>query len=74
MDTGNSDNTNREYTSLNVERPQIDFESVGGMEQIKEQIRMKVIYPLDHAEMFAQYGKKVGFCGRRRFVNKTAPS
>lgn len=42
------------------ERPKLKFEEVGGMESVKEQIRIKIIYPLTHAEMYAAYGKKVG--------------
>jgi SpoVK/Ycf46/Vps4 family AAA+-type ATPase len=30
------------------------------MEEVKEHIRMKIIYPLENQEMFKQYGKKVG--------------
>lgn len=44
----------------NIEKPQIKFDDVGGMEAVKEQIRVKVIYPITHAEMFAAYGKKTG--------------
>ena len=36
----------------NIEKPRIKFEDVGGMETVKEQIRVKVIYPITHAEMF----------------------
>jgi ATP-dependent 26S proteasome regulatory subunit len=43
-----------------VERPKITFRDVGGMEAVKEEIRMKIIYPLQHAEMFRAYGKTVG--------------
>ncbi len=43
-----------------IERPTIDFEQVGGMDAVKEQIRVKIIYPITHAEMFAAYGKKAG--------------
>ncbi|PQO43757.1 ATP-binding protein [Blastopirellula marina] len=42
------------------ERPKIKFADVGGMTAVKEDIRMKAIYPLEQAEMFAAYGKKVG--------------
>lgn len=45
---------------LEVERSDINFENVGGMDEVKEQIRMKIIYPLENQEMFKQYGKKVG--------------
>ncbi|MEX2187297.1 MAG: AAA family ATPase [Pirellulales bacterium] len=43
-----------------VERPKIKFADVGGMEAVKEEIRMKIIYPLEHAEMFKAYGKAIG--------------
>jgi SpoVK/Ycf46/Vps4 family AAA+-type ATPase len=43
-----------------MERPSISFEDVGGMEQLKEEIRMKIIYPLTHPEIFEAYGKTAG--------------
>ncbi|MBX3414602.1 MAG: AAA family ATPase [Pirellulales bacterium] len=43
-----------------AERPQINFNDVGGMEPLKEEIRLKIIYPIEHAEMFRAYGKPVG--------------
>ena len=43
-----------------IEKPTINFDEVGGMEAVKEQIRVKIIYPITHAEMFAAYGKKAG--------------
>lgn len=45
---------------LDVEKSGITFENVGGMEEVKEHVRMKIIYPLENQEMFKQYGKKVG--------------
>ncbi|MES2594638.1 MAG: AAA family ATPase [Verrucomicrobiota bacterium] len=42
------------------EKPKLNFDKVGGMEAVKEQIRMKIIYPLQHAELFKAYDKKVG--------------
>lgn len=42
------------------EKPKLNFASVGGMEGLKEEIRMKIIYPLKHAELFKAYDKKVG--------------
>ncbi len=42
------------------ERPKLAFKDVGGMEALKEEIRMKIIYPLQHAELFKAYDKKVG--------------
>ncbi len=43
-----------------VERPAITFQDVGGMESVKEQIALKILYPLRHPEMYQAYGKQVG--------------
>jgi AAA+ superfamily predicted ATPase len=43
-----------------IERPKTTFGNVGGMDPVKEEIRMKIILPLEHPEMFEAYGKKVG--------------
>lgn len=43
-----------------IERPTLSFANVGGMEALKEDIRMKIIYPMEHAELFRAYDKKVG--------------
>ncbi len=42
------------------ERPKLSFRDVGGMDAVKEEIRMKIIYPLQHADLFKAYDKKVG--------------
>jgi AAA+ superfamily predicted ATPase len=42
------------------EKPKLKFDDVGGMDTVKEEIRMKIIYPLQHAELFKAYDKKVG--------------
>ena len=66
---------------VGIERPGIDFSQVGGMEELKEEIRMKIIYPLQHAEMFRAYGKSVGGgilmygppgCGKTHLARATA--
>lgn len=41
-------------------RPTLRFSDVGGMDAVKEEIRMKIIYPLQHADLFKAYDKKVG--------------
>lgn len=41
-------------------RADIRFADVGGMEKVKEDIRMKIIHPLKNPELFAAYGKKPG--------------
>lgn len=42
------------------DKPKLKFADVGGMDEVKEEIRMKIIYPLQHAELFKAYDKKVG--------------
>ena len=43
-----------------VHRTDVKFSQVGGMESVKEDIRMKILYPMQNAELFAAYGKKAG--------------
>lgn len=42
------------------ERPTISFADVGGMDSVKEEIRMKILYPLQNPDLFRAYGKKIG--------------
>ena len=42
------------------ERPKISFAEVGGMDSVKEEIRMKILYPLQNPDLFRAYGKKIG--------------
>ncbi len=43
-----------------IEQPKMKFDDVGGMDAVKEEIRMKIIYPLQKPELFRAYGKKIG--------------
>jgi AAA+ superfamily predicted ATPase len=43
-----------------IERPKIAFGSVGGMEKVKDEIRLKIIHPLTHPELYKAYGKPIG--------------
>ena len=49
-----------EKDSLFLEKPDMDFSKVGGMENIKEEIRIKIIQPLQNPDLFKAYGKKAG--------------
>jgi len=43
-----------------LEKPDVNFSDVGGLDAIKKEIDLKIIKPLDNAELYAAYGKKVG--------------
>jgi AAA+ superfamily predicted ATPase len=43
-----------------VERPTVTFADVGGMDAVKEEVRLKIVYPLAHADLYQAYGKPVG--------------
>lgn len=42
------------------ERPDITFADVAGLEEVKEQIRLKLLYPFTHPELAEQYGIQPG--------------
>ena len=70
----NEDGDNRH---LDIERPKITFEDVGGMGEVKEQVRMKIIFPLKHPDLYKAYGKKIGaaycYMARRAVAKRTSP-
>lgn len=53
-----------EWTPANaegdIEQPAVNFADVGGMDRVKEEIRMKIILPLKQPDLFKAYGKKAG--------------
>ena len=64
-----------------IERPKVRFDDVGGMDALKEEIRLKIIYPLQHPEMYQAYGKAIGGgilmygppgCGKTHLARATA--
>jgi len=46
--------------ALSPELPAIDFSDIGGLDALKEEIRLKIIYPLQHPDMYRAYGKAAG--------------
>jgi len=75
------DGDENETPNVEIERPKIKFDSVGGMADLKEEIRMKIIHPLQNAEMFKAYGKAIGGgilmygppgCGKTHLARATA--
>ena len=76
-----SGNVEEDATSVEIERPKITFKDVGGMDKLKEEIRMKIIAPLEHPEIYKAYGKKIGGgilmygppgCGKTHLARATA--
>jgi transitional endoplasmic reticulum ATPase len=66
---------------VEVERPKVTFKDVGGMDALKDEIRMKIIHPLTHADLYKAYGKKIGGgilmygppgCGKTHLARATA--
>ncbi len=73
--------TNASAVTGNLEKPTISFADVGGMEAVKEEIRMKIIHPLNHPELYKAYGKPIGGgilmygppgCGKTHLARATA--
>ncbi|MBL9187221.1 MAG: AAA family ATPase [Opitutaceae bacterium] len=47
-------------TAEEPEKPTTNFADVGGMDAVKEEVRMKIILPLQQPDLFKAYGKKIG--------------
>jgi SpoVK/Ycf46/Vps4 family AAA+-type ATPase len=81
MGASDSADAEEQDNYVDVERPKINFEGVGGMDKVKEEIRMKIIFPLQHPDIYKAYGKKIGGgimmygppgCGKTHLARATA--
>ncbi|HTF82176.1 MAG TPA: AAA family ATPase [Cytophagales bacterium] len=70
-----------ELFDAQVDRPKVNFDDVGGMNSVKEEIRLKIIYPLQNPDLYKAYGKKIGGgillygppgCGKTHLARATA--
>ena len=64
-----------------LKKPTINFEDIGGMDYVKNEISLKIIKPLEHADLYKAYGKKIGGgillygppgCGKTHLAKATA--
>ena len=64
-----------------IQKPDVNFSDVGGMEDVKKEIDLKIIQPLKHPELYKAYGKKTGGgillygppgCGKTHIARATA--
>jgi transitional endoplasmic reticulum ATPase len=63
---GNRSSGNNDESSISKddvflkEIPNIGFPDIGGLEDVKEEIRKAIIYPFTHKELYQMYGQKAG--------------
>lgn len=48
------------YAPGDPARSQVTFADIGGMDELKEEIRLKIIYPLQHPDLYKAYGRRTG--------------
>ena len=53
------DESSETYANI-IEKPEVKFADVGGLQQVKDEIALKVIHPLKNPEIYKAYGKKIG--------------
>ncbi|MEM1210962.1 MAG: AAA family ATPase [Planctomycetota bacterium] len=66
---------------IEMERPSMGFDDVGGMQGLKEEVRLKIIEPIRNADLYKAYGKSIGGgilmygppgCGKTHLARATA--
>ncbi|WP_422090703.1 AAA family ATPase [Tenacibaculum ovolyticum] len=64
-----------------LDKPTVNFSDIGGMEEVKNEISLKIIQPIKHPELYKAYGKKIGGgillygppgCGKTHIARATA--
>ena len=54
------DRDKEEAATVEVEQPRLTFADVGGLDELKEKIRLRVLHPLKRPDLYKAFGKKVG--------------
>ncbi|HYY63159.1 MAG TPA: AAA family ATPase [Gaiellaceae bacterium] len=76
-----ADDSDADLEQVAAERPLITFRDVGGMEDVKDEIRMKIVHPFAQPDLFKAYGKAPGGgillygppgCGKTHIARATA--
>jgi SpoVK/Ycf46/Vps4 family AAA+-type ATPase len=57
---GSRDDQATAPVGADAERPPIRFADVGGLDELKEKIRLRILYPLKRPDLYQAFGKKVG--------------
>ena len=52
----NAEDAERLESWLVQDRPSVRFDDIAGLEEVKQQIRLKLLYPFQHPELAEQYG------------------
>lgn len=55
---GGDEEGGNEFASAQI--PNIHFSDIAGLEDVKEAIRVRMIYPLKHKDLYSAYNKKMG--------------
>lgn len=54
----NEDDTETNWEAATI--PNIKFEDVAGLDEVKESVKRRIILPMQHPEVYAKYNKKIG--------------
>ncbi|MEC5148162.1 AAA family ATPase [Chitinophaga sp. 212800010-3] len=60
FDNNDDDDIGEAERQFMLEKPEINFADVGGMEREKQEIDLKIIKPLQFPDLYKAYGKKAG--------------